>query len=452
MDDYLKGVSSKNVSPNEEIESVDEVLDIGEAPFLEMAFPISAPGLPSSQPSSASALASSTATATLRAPSTVSQGLEFVGAPHIGSDSSHISRFAAVRSSLDWSECRCGGLRNICCTFKTPEQALLAQSILLGDHSHIIDPLIIRDGDIFAMTVEEYEKLCCKQANRDHLRLYRAPLSFTPSSSSSSSSQALPLDPYYLGLWLGDGATSSTGISSSDREVAVWMQSYVDRLNKVRPQGARSLRLTRSRRYAAGIVMRNGYVANSDVFEYHVVSPPSTRGYYWNPVLSGLHELGLIDDKSHGIPPAYMEADEAIRLAVIAGLIDSDGAYVKSHNSYRFIQMTEGHRKIVYDLKQLAESCDISVTGVDKETRPPSFGGNDPHQPVHIIYLGKGSEKFQKYLLFPRKKMDLNRKFYTHDARPFEVLDAPDGEYRAIEVSGGEFQLANRMVMCNCHL
>jgi glutamate synthase (NADPH/NADH) len=114
--------------------------------------------------------------------------------------------------------------------------------------------------------------------------------------------------------------------------------------------------------------------------------------------------------------------------------------------------MTEAHKKIVTDLKELALSCGISVAGVDEEMKAPSFGGSGPRQPVHIIYLGMGSAKFQHHLLLPRKKMNLQKSYYSHDARPFKVTDAPTSEYRAIEVSGGQFQLANRLVVYNCHL
>ncbi|KAK9264070.1 hypothetical protein V1519DRAFT_437962 [Lipomyces tetrasporus] len=139
-----------------------------------------------------------------------------------------------------------------------------------------------------------------------------------------------------------------------------------------------------------------------------------------------------------------MTADEDTRLAVIGGLIDSDGSYSKRYNNYKFIQSTEGHRKIVYDLKELASSCGISVTGVHLEMRKPEFGAESTFKPAYI-YLGKGS----KHLLLPRKKMSLEETYYTHDARPFTVSDAPTGEYRAIEVSRGQFQLANRLVVYN---
>ncbi|KAJ8097926.1 hypothetical protein POJ06DRAFT_25335 [Lipomyces tetrasporus] len=162
---------------------------------------------------------------------------------------------------------------------------------------------------------------------------------------------------------------------------------------------------------AAGTAV-SGYLRNHDVLRYRIACPQGGR-YARNPVLDGLRKLGLLYDKSGGIPPAYMKelrllnnksggipssymtADEDTRLAVIGGLIDSDGSYSKRYNNYKFIQSTEGHRKIVYDLKELASSCGISVTGVHLEMRKPEFGAESTFKPAYI-YLGKGSVKFQK--------------------------------------------------------
>ncbi|KAI9846186.1 MAG: glutamate synthase [NADH] [Sclerophora amabilis] len=363
-------------------------------------------------------------------------------------------RFATVRASLDSTDCSCRGLRKVSRRFRSSEQAQLARSILVGDQHQLIDPLIVRDGDEYSMTVQEYEDICSKDIKQDHLKLYRAPP--TPESSATPAQRSCPLDPYFLGLWLGDGTAGSTAITSSDREVHVWLQSYVDHLNSIRPEGARPLHLAQSPKTAAGssrVGKGNGTgVSRSDVVEYSITCPQQGTGYYSNPVRDGLQDLGLLKDKSGGIPSDYMEADENTRLAVIAGLIDSDGVYVKSHNTYRLMQMTEAHYKIVTDLTDLALSCGISATGVDMEKLSQRFGVDGPAQPQYVAYLGKGSAKFQHHLLMPRKKMTFSTQHHTHDARPFRVTDAPAGEYRAIEVSGGQFQLSNRLVVRNCHL
>ena len=446
MDHYLERVSTLTAN-TEDVNSIDHVFDIrSEKHVAELQLPSSLSPLPPSSPPATPTLAPVSDYALNAIPTTSS----FITSSSVSLDTVAKERFATLRESLDDANCQCHGFRKVQRRFKTPEQAQLAHTILLGDHHHLVDPLIVRDNDEFAMTVQEYERLCSKEIKRDHLKLYRASRTFE-TSTVSPSQRDLPIDPYFLGLWLGDGTAASSGIASSDREVAVWLRLYVDRLNSTRPLGARPLFLSEHLIHAAGTVTRNSYSMNADVVEYKIVCPEQGPGYYLNPVLNGLRELGLLNDKSQGIPMAYMQADEDARLAVIAGLMESDGTYVKSYNTYRFIQMTESHKKIVTDLKELALSCGISVTRVHEELTPSSLGAA-LSQPKYTLYLGKGSIKFQHHLLLPRKRMALAKTHYTHDARPFTVTDASDGEYRAIEVSGGHFQLANRLVVHNCHL
>ncbi|KAK9322211.1 hypothetical protein V1517DRAFT_324041 [Lipomyces orientalis] len=81
-------------------------------------------------------------------------------------------RFAAIRKSLDRINCDCGGLRRVYRCFKTDQLAQLALKILQSDRHHLLDPLIVRDGAEFSMTVNEYERLCCKEVKRKYLKLY----------------------------------------------------------------------------------------------------------------------------------------------------------------------------------------------------------------------------------------------------------------------------------------
>ncbi|KAK9354982.1 hypothetical protein V1523DRAFT_406494 [Lipomyces doorenjongii] len=364
----------------------------------------------------------------------------FSDSPSLELDEATARRFASIRKSLHRLDCNCGGIKKVKRVFKTEAQARLAASTLLGHNYHLIDPVLVNNGEEFTMTIDQYKRLCSKNAIRS-FKLYRCPLAFD-SSIATTGTQPLPVDPYFLGLWLGDGSVERAEITSSDPEIAVWLESYVERLNS----STHKLHLTKILKQAAGTRMANGYMTKIDGFAYRISRQGKWREQY-NPVLTGLRELGMLQDKTGGIPSLYMTADEDTRLAVIAGLIDSDGTYRKSQNNYRFVQMTREHKQIVYDLKELASSCGISVTGVDMEMRTSQFTGEKA--PAYVCFLGKGSIKFQKHLLIPRKKMNLEWTYINHDTRPFTISDAPAGEYRVIKVSGGKFQLANRLVVCN---
>ena len=444
MDRYLRNIkiSTHLNEDHDRIEQLFDVFDIGEQAFIDMNFPSSEPP-----------------TSPARQAPHQEEDSSFLDTSQLSLATVDDNRFAKIRASIDAVDCQCRGFRKIFRRFKSEEQATLAHEILTGEHFHLIDPMIVSDFDDFTMSISEYENLCKsnKEIKKAHMKLVRAPLTSTPSISGVRT-RDLPLDPYFLGLWLGDGTAATGSISSSDREHAVWMQGYVDRLNSVKPPGARSVRLKQYiKRRAGDQVPQTDYFSNVDCYDLKIscVDRDIEAGDHYNPVTTGLRTLELWNDKSKGIPKIYMDADEDTRLAVIAGLIESDGCYVKSHNTYRFVQMTEGHKQIVYDLKDLALSCGISVTGVDISMVPRSrmYRNEDgPPIPHYVVYLGKGSVKFQHHLLIARKRMDRKRTYYTHDARTFTVNDFFDGEYRAIEVSGGEFQLENRLMVNNCHL
>ncbi|KAK9235274.1 hypothetical protein V1525DRAFT_458697 [Lipomyces kononenkoae] len=354
--------------------------------------------------------------------------------PSLELEETTASRFASIRKSLHRLNCNCGGIKIVRRVFKTEVQAQLAVSTLQGNNYHLIDPALVHDGEEFKMTIDEYKRLCSKAAIRS-FKLYRCPLQF-------DSSTATTVDPYFLGLWLGDGTVGKAQISSSDPEIGVWLESYVERLNT----STYKLHLTKTLNSAAGTRLANGYVTNVDTFNDRI----SCQGYYqemYNHVLTGLRELGVLNDKSGGIPGSYMTADEDARLAVIAGLIDSDGTYRKARNDYRFVQATKEHKKMVYDLKELSSSCGISVSGVDVWFPTSMFTGEK--YKVYACQLGKGSIKFQKHLLVARKKMNREWHYTNQDTRPFTISDAPSGEYTAIKVSGGKFQLADRLVVRN---
>ena len=181
------------------------------------------------------------------------------------------------------------------------------------------------------------------------------------------------------------------------------------------------------------------YFASCDVYSYRISSDRDAVGTHWHPITARLRALSVCDDKSIGIPHAVFNAPEDERLGVIAGLIESDGCYVKSHNTYRVIQHGEGRRQIIFDLKELALSCGISVTGVDEERVPTSQYGWIVQPIRYIVHIGRGSEKFQHQLKIARERMTFERAYYDHDTRPFTLKGPIQGRFRGIEVSGVGF-------------
>ena len=367
-----------------------------------------------------------------------------------------MEKFAIVREKLNSpktsAKCKnqaCKGIRVASARFKTDEQARFAANLLSGDHYRVIDPYVVKEFDLFTMTLEEYQATCHYQQNPvlRKMRLYRSPLSYLPANAPSSS---VPIDPYWLGFWLGAGNNHKPLVSSSDMEIKVYCQTYVDRLNREGAAGTVGLHLAEEVASKAGdsTTFPDGRTCTNNVATYNWSLSLNSRGAgAKNPITQGLRDLGLYQDKSGGIPDCYRNADEDTRLAVLAGLIESHGSLSQRTNVYCFSQTTYEHKKMVEDAQKLATSCGIQCTQVSES--------QTAREPTWRFWMSKGSEKFQHHLLTPRKRLDaskvVNRR-QNRDMRSFDVEDAGEGQYRLIEVSGGLYQLADRTVVHNCTL
>ncbi|MGK2850536.1 MAG: dCTP deaminase [Candidatus Limnocylindrales bacterium] len=111
----------------------------------------------------------------------------------------------------------------------------------------------------------------------------------------------LPIEPYTLGAWLGDGTTTAAAITSYDEEV----------LEQISGDGYAVRRLT----YAPHLYRIGGTGHTRDT---------ATGRYARNGSLSSrLRNLGMRDGKY--VPRMYLEAGVGQRLALLQGLMDTDG-------------------------------------------------------------------------------------------------------------------------------
>lgn len=112
--------------------------------------------------------------------------------------------------------------------------------------------------------------------------------------------QVLPIPPYTLGAWLGDGLSRGARIFSADYEVIENIQNE-------------------------GVLVGAGCKQNEGNQSLVYCVGRETRGGNdrTNPVLSNLREMGLINNKH--IPEIYLISSVEQRLALLFGLMDTDG-------------------------------------------------------------------------------------------------------------------------------
>ena len=145
--------------------------------------------------------------------------------------------------------------------------------------------------------------------------------------------QELPVEPYLLGLWLGDGDSRNATISVGVRDVAETEQRLGD----------------------LGYIVTRCSVRGRAPLIY-VTTPDSSKGCNGKSIVGALRKMGLLHNKH--IPAPYMIASREQRLSLLQGLMDADG-YVTSNGNCTFVQ---GRREMVEAVQLLVRSLGIPAT------------------------------------------------------------------------------------------
>ncbi|MEJ7716052.1 MAG: LAGLIDADG family homing endonuclease [Thermoleophilaceae bacterium] len=169
------------------------------------------------------------------------------------------------------------------------------------------------------------------------------------------------MDPYALGLLLGDGCltTKTTpSFTTADPELATALEDVLD-----------------------GIELRR-----KNEVDYVLRNADGHRGgvIVTNPVTAILRELGLAGTRSNSkfVPGTYLYNDSQTRLAVLQGLLDSDGGPVTQRDRSCRIQYTTCSPQLREDVIVLVRSLGGVAHWRTRvaEGRPP---GRAKDRPVH---------------------------------------------------------------------
>ena len=138
----------------------------------------------------------------------------------------------------------------------------------------------------------------------------------------------LPLHPYVLGAWLGDGSRGKPCITGVDEDIFTAVTSFLGV-----PESARHVHKD------TGVTTVSWATTASGV--------PVGRGKL-SAFSADLASLGVRDNKH--IPEQYLRASRQDRLLLLAGLIDTDGSYNPKTGRYRFSNTNEMLVKGTLDL------------------------------------------------------------------------------------------------------
>jgi intein/homing endonuclease len=159
--------------------------------------------------------------------------------------------------------------------------------------------------------------------------------------------------PYFLGLWLGDGTSSSTGITVSDNDNVT-----IDFLVELAKNSGMHIRTQR----------KDG----SNCATYNL----SVQVGQKNPLRQFLTKIGVLNNKH--IPQSYLTSSKNDRLELLAGLIDSDGHYhiADTENPSRgYFEIMQKSERLSQDIVFLAMSLGFRATITETEKSCGDFTG-----------------------------------------------------------------------------
>jgi hypothetical protein len=225
--------------------------------------------------------------------------------------------------------------------------------------------------------------------------------------------QDLPIHPYVLGVWLGDGSSDSPMITYHEKDRAV-----VDRCIEIEGSACKPINKKGTRVYIRTISGSN--------------YPTSLR--------SRLINLGVLNNKH--IPDTYMRASIEQRRELLAGLVDTDGM-ASNKGGASVVQFFQSNEKLAYQVLQLVRSLGFKAYIKYRDRKPLE---NSPHNikiknikpswtisftaTEQVFYLKRKQDKLRKsWEKKPRTKSIISiEKIPSVPVRCISV-DSPDQSY-----------------------
>lgn len=181
----------------------------------------------------------------------------------------------------------------------------------------LTEPNVLKYKDVIDIELNDFMKL--NTNTKSYFKLFHNGVEYP--------TQSVAIDPYFFGLWLGDGDSNSTRITNGDPEVYEYLVDYCK---------TNDMKLT----------------PVTDIGFYIGTTATGKRS---NPFLNFLTDQSLIGNKH--IPNQYMVNDRQTRLNLLAGLLDTDGYY---ENGY--YEITSKFKLLAEQIKTLALSLGFMAT------------------------------------------------------------------------------------------
>ena len=234
------------------------------------------------------------------------------------------------------------------------------------------------DDDTLDITIENYLKL--NETTKDYLVLFKV-------EGIHWQKKDVEMDPYLLGLWLGDGLSTGTGFAlnyKTDFETLAYWENWAHENEAI---------ITKDKRYNFSIVSKKNKEAGVDGLCNRVEEAPLKKY---------LQKYNLLNNKH--IPNEYLTNDRDTRLKVLAGLIDTDGSVRAEGREIRICQGPANYR-IIEDAYTLAMSLGFSCGVKEGTSQWTDEKSGDKKISTYKELRITGHKIYEIPTLLPRKKL-----------------------------------------------
>jgi len=310
---------------------------------------------------------------------------------------------------------------------------------------------IVKNNDIFEIKIKDFMNICSEDTKKSRLKGYKVDI------NKVNDEDYIPkIDPYFIGLWLGDGYQGEPCIVSSDNEIGEYLYSLCNIYDNIKIKEVV---------FEIGSESNTGIICKKQYKKYSFINKDKK---ILNPIRLELKNLGLINNKH--IPEILFNMSEENRFKLLAGLIDSDGHLGKSFNNknyysyyYEINQCINTHERLFNDICRLIKTLNFSSNEIIVKNYNPinreNFRDGMKEHTKHSIKF-RGDNMFKVPCILYRKNANNicpKHKFLSNNSSSLKIKPILDyngktyNTYVGIQVDNNErFLLKDGTVVHNC--
>jgi len=282
---------------------------------------------------------------------------------------------------------------------------------------------------------------------------------FKSTSCVNWEEQPIELDPYILGVWLGDGINTGLAFAGTDIEIlqhiVEWCSQNSSELVHDAPYKFRVRKMSGKFKRKAithgatctecyGCSMKKSNICDLATDMSTFVESSSSDTHYLKSTLSSLNLI-----KNKHIPDIYLRNTRDVRLQLLAGIIDTDGCL---QNEGKRIVITQTNYKLSEQVIYLARSLGFIVFYTIRARDSESIFGLPPkdYKPTYSINIS-GPSIHEIPTKVVRKKCISTSSNKDYSRTSIQVLPIGQGEYFGWSVDDNKrFILDDFTVVRNC--